>query len=108
MLNRTHEVVAASGGNQALEIITQERQFDLVLCDLVMSDGDGMVFYGALSGVGPDLRKRVLFMSGGACTPRASEFIGKHEIVVIDKPLRARELLLIVERKIAGLLEADF
>ena len=73
-------------------------RYDLILCDLTMPGRDGVDFHDELALARPDLLGRVVFMTGGAVTGRASAFIEAEATRWIRKPLRAPELL--------GLLDA--
>ena len=97
---RVHEVVTARGGQQALEIIAERQDFDVVLCDLVMPEITGMEVYEKVSSEYPILAKRFVFLTGGAFTPRAMDFVNKVENKKYDKPLDNKTLLEIVEKAI--------
>ncbi len=89
-LASSFEVVASSGVNEALAALAAGPPFDLVLCDLVMPDGGGPRIHAELASAEP--RPRVLFMSGGAPTAAAREFLAVHGIEPIAKPFRLSAL----------------
>jgi DNA-binding NtrC family response regulator len=60
--------------------------FDVVLCDLMMPDKSGIDFYEDLKREHPELVKRVVFMTGGAFTARAAEFLASIENRRVEKP----------------------
>lgn len=43
-----HEVVAVSSGNEAFDLLDQDDRFDLIVTDLLMSDGGGVSFIKSL------------------------------------------------------------
>ena len=96
MLKVDHEVLEASGGYQALELLESDDDFDVILCDLMMPNGDGVMLFEALSRKAPRLCGRVVFLSGGAFTPRAREFIGKEGVRLLAKPMCKADLMAAV------------
>ena len=96
MLRADHDVLEASGGHQALELLESDDDFDVILCDLMMPNGDGVMLFEALSRTAPGLCGRVVFLSGGAFTPRAREFIGKEGVRLLAKPLCKADLMAAV------------
>ena len=82
---RPHDVRVASSGRQALEQLATE-SFDLIFCDLMMPDLTGMDVYDALRAQHPGAEQRMVFMSGGTFTQRASEFLATVPNPLLDKP----------------------
>ena len=74
-LDRAHDVVAMNSPRQALEAIVAGARFDLILCDLMMPEMTGMDLYAELQRVAPELVPRVVFLTGGAFTAAAAEFL---------------------------------
>ena len=85
------DVSVASSGLEALELC-DERSFDHVLCDLMMPEMTGMDLYDRLSEERPGLAQRMVFMTGGAFTPRAREFLERVDNPRMDKPVPLPEL----------------
>lgn len=97
VIGRGHEVVEAEDGREALEILSKDTAFDIILCDLMMPGVDGPKVYEELPD--PALRKRIVFVSGGAFTRHSRDFLLKEQPVVLEKPVsRARLLQLIRSR----------
>lgn len=92
-----HDVVVAESGREALEILRREKDFDLILCDLMMPEVTGMDVYESIRLLDPALLQRVVLMTGGAFTSRAREFLSKVSASVIEKPFQTGELLAIVD-----------
>lgn len=88
-----HEVLAVAGGEPALELLQMDRAFDVILCDLMMPDVDGMTVFERLGEIDADLRRRVVFCSGGVFTTRAREFVEQTSNTVLEKPLSGAVLL---------------
>jgi PAS domain S-box-containing protein len=71
-----HDVVTADGFERAIDLLVARREaFDVVLCDLMMPDGSGMDLHARLTADRPDLIPHIVFVTGGALTPRAEEFL---------------------------------
>ncbi len=94
------EVVAADGVQAALALVTTSPPFDLVLCDLIMPGGGGQRLFEALDERG--IRPAMLFMSGGAATPEARNFIERERIVPIEKPFRLGDVRRLLLGALAG------
>ena len=58
----------------------------------MMPDMTGMDLYERLRAVRSDLVERFVFVTGGAFTPRAREFLDGVPARRLEKPFRAREL----------------
>lgn len=102
MLRRTHQVILAEGGNAALAQLEQDATFDVVICDLMMPDIDGIRLYDLVGKRWPVLQGRMVFCSGGAFAPDAKEFIANvsKSNVVLEKPIKQDTLLHAVSRVI--------
>ncbi|MFW6067611.1 MAG: response regulator [Myxococcota bacterium] len=100
MLGRQHEVVTAEGGEEALRILERDRAFDLVVCDLMMPTVDGPAVHAWIRREAEELLDRIVYMSGGAFTDRARDFVERTGVRVVDKPLSKKELeKLMTERE---------
>jgi PAS domain S-box-containing protein len=91
-LGRKHDVVVAADAKDALQVLARDEAFDVVLCDLMMPNCDGVALHEALAQRKPHLLERVVFCSGGPTTRRCREFIERPGIVFFEKPIR-HELL---------------
>jgi two-component system, cell cycle sensor histidine kinase and response regulator CckA len=79
-------VEVAPGAKQGLELLSGGGAFDVIYCDLMMKELTGMDFADAIDARSPELRARVVFMTGGAFTPRAAAFVEENADRVVDKP----------------------
>jgi PAS domain S-box-containing protein len=90
-----HRVTLATSGRQALYEL-EEREFDVIFCDLIMPDVTGMdVFENAIARR-PELATRFVFMTGGAFTERSRRFVDALPDRILRKPFGDPELLEIV------------
>ena len=72
-----HEVSIATSGRRAQELLAEDRGFDVILCDLMLDDVSGMELARWLDEEDPDLAARMVFMTGGAFTEPAREFLAR-------------------------------
>ncbi len=71
---------------RALGLLARDEAFDLVYCDLMMKGTTGMDFAESIDARSPHLRARVVYMTGGAFTPRATAFVEQNGDRCVDKP----------------------
>jgi len=96
-----HEVVTVDGAAAALASIRGGARYDLILCDLMMPEMSGMDLHDELSRIAPDQLSRVVYMTGGAFTPRARDFLAAVVNPRIDKPFDAGSLRTTVNGMLA-------
>ncbi len=99
------DVTLAEGGQAALTMLEQSAHFDLLLCDLHMPGMDGIDVYQRVRGSFPELLDQFVFMTGGALTPRAREFLDRERPKLLHKPIEAgvlSSLLTAAERRVTG------
>ncbi|MBA3672703.1 MAG: response regulator, partial [Gemmatimonadaceae bacterium] len=73
-------------------------KFDLILCDLMMPDMTGMQLHAELSRVAPDQADRMIFLTGGAFTNEARQFLSEIPKEHLEKPFEPANLRAIVQR----------
>ncbi len=101
MLDRDHDVVAVGSGESACALLDRDQEFDLVLCDLMMPGVSGMDVYEWLARRNPELARRIVFITGGAFTPKARQFAARIENLTIEKPVDPASMRKDVARLIA-------
>jgi two-component system NtrC family sensor kinase len=98
-LQGEHELVLAESAGEALERLERDTGFDLILCDLMMPGGTGgIAVYEAVATQYPHLLTCFVFMTGGAFTGRASEFLQRYRGTTLQKPFSLQELVALVSR----------
>jgi signal transduction histidine kinase/ActR/RegA family two-component response regulator len=97
LLALDHDVVAASGVFEGLAAL-QRGPFELVLCDVMMPLGGGERFWEELLLRAPDLRERVVFMTGGAATAEARAFLDRQPRPVLQKPFDIADVEVLLAR----------
>jgi PAS domain S-box-containing protein len=106
-LEGLHDVRATQDAREALEWIGAGQLFDLILCDMMMPLMTGMEFYTRLAAIAPDQADRVVFMTGGAFTPRAREFLARLPNLRIEKPFDLGHILAMINAQMqSGAAEA--
>ena len=85
-------VTVAADGVQGMKRIL-ERDFDLVLCDLLMPNLPGDMFYIGVERVKPKLAKKFIFITGHQNDPKVSDFIKKVRALTLFKPFDMHVLL---------------
>ncbi|MDB4934849.1 MAG: Sensory box histidine kinase/response regulator [Labilithrix sp.] len=82
-----HDVVVTTSAPEALARVASGECFDLLLCDLMMPGMSGVDFHRELDRIAPELAKRVVFLTGGALTARARDFLESIPNIRLDKPI---------------------
>ncbi|HEX8697462.1 MAG TPA: PAS domain S-box protein, partial [Myxococcaceae bacterium] len=99
-LGGEHEVSTAHNARDALKMLEEDRRYyDVILCDVMMPGMTGMDLYAELGRASPDMAGRVVFMTGGAFTPRAVSFLEEVPNPKFGKPLNLDELRMLVTQR---------
>jgi two-component system, cell cycle sensor histidine kinase and response regulator CckA len=88
LLEKAHDVTVTESGRQALGLIESGTEFDVVFCDLMMPEMTGMAVYEAVLARAPKLAARFVFMTGGAFTASARDFLEQVAQQHVEKPFR--------------------
>ncbi|MFW5920987.1 MAG: response regulator, partial [Polyangiales bacterium] len=78
--------------------LEHDRQFEAIVCDLMMPDVSGMDLHAWLDRVEPPLARRMIFMTGGAYTDNARQFLDRVGNAQVQKPFDVDELLGLVRQ----------
>lgn len=87
MLEDTYDVTVVASGTAARDVLTNDKAFDAILCDLQMRPFSGIDLYNWLQAEAPGLTSRMVFMTGGAFLPDAIAFERTVKNRFIQKPL---------------------
>lgn len=99
-LSSDHEVTAVTSAQAALELMQEGARYDVVLCDLMMPQVTGIELYNEVSGFDPSQASRMVFLTGGAFTPAAREFLDASTNLRLEKPFDLKELRKLVNELI--------
>lgn len=105
-LSRFHDVTPARGAHDALRKAAQT-DFEVVFCDLVMPEMDGVQLIEELWLRHPEYAERVVVLSGGATTTRATNFLETSGVPYMTKPTSLRALREMIERLASGATDPE-
>ena len=100
ILSADHDITLESDARLALERLSGET-FDVVFCDLMMPNMSGMDFFDELLRRSPDQAARIVFLTGGAFSPRSEEFLRDSQNVCLAKPFSRETVSAVVRNMIA-------
>ncbi|OJT16883.1 hybrid sensor histidine kinase/response regulator [Archangium sp. Cb G35] len=101
-LQREHEVIALTSAREAQARLTSGERFDLILCDLMMPEMTGMELHQAVASHSPGLAGRMVFLTGGAFTANARDFLNQVPNHRVEKPFSTQELRGLVQSLLAA------
>jgi PAS domain S-box-containing protein len=100
VLERDCEVDIALDGREGLDhLASATAPYDVILCDLMMPDMTGMDLFAEVARRHPGTEDRFVFMTGGAFTPRATEFLAQVKNRRLEKPFETSVLKATVARE---------
>jgi two-component system cell cycle sensor histidine kinase/response regulator CckA len=97
-LSRDVDIEVASSAADALAVLERDDHFDVVLCDIMMPEVNGIELYERVSSKHPNLRDRFVFMTGGALSVGMLQFLDSTDLPRLDKPFDVRELRRVLRR----------
>jgi len=101
-LSDVHDVTVATDARTALDIVLSGAEFDLIFCDLLMPRMSGMDLYEELRAARPGVEETIVFMTGGAFTERAAQFLANVPNRKMTKPFDLTELEQMVSNAARG------
>jgi signal transduction histidine kinase/ActR/RegA family two-component response regulator len=95
---RGSEVTVCNTGVEALEVLARDDQFDVILCDLIMPRMSGIELEAVVAERHPGLRRRMLFLTGGATVPSAERFLERPDVRWMSKPISRDALIAAIQQ----------
>jgi PAS domain S-box-containing protein len=95
MLSPPHRVACVGSAAEALALLPT-RRFDTIVCDLMMPEMTGMELYERMLAETPALAARMVFLTGGAFTREAAEFLESVPNPRLEKPFTPAQLRAVV------------
>ena len=95
-LSVEHNVTAVYRARDALDLLELGTRYDVILCDLMMPQITGMELYSEIVRLDPAQAQRIVFLTGGAFTPSAREFLTSTMNRRIEKPFDLKEVRRLV------------
>lgn len=92
-LGDDYEVHLSTSGNDALARLAAGERFDVILSDLMMPRMTGMELFERIQRLAPDQAARMIFLTGGAFTDTARDFLARVPNERVEKPFRTATLL---------------
>jgi signal transduction histidine kinase/CheY-like chemotaxis protein len=100
-LQAEHDVVVMTTAREARERIASGERFDAIVCDLMMPLMTGMDLHRELTTLAPDQAERMVFLTGGAFTTSARQFLESCRNGLLEKPVTSNDLRALVRALIA-------
>jgi len=98
VLAAEHDVVVVGSARSALLRVAEGGVFDVILCDLMMPEVTGMDLHSELLHRAPEQAEKLVFMTGGAFTPRTQQFLNQVPNQRIEKPFDVDALRRLIQR----------
>jgi CheY-like chemotaxis protein len=102
LLEGEHEISLSTDPIAVVEDVRAGRRFDVILCDLMMPTMCGIDVFDAIRQIDADQARRMIFMTGGAFTPRVVQFLDATENARIEKPLERATLRAAILAQLAS------
>ncbi len=100
VLGADHDVKVLTSAQEALRRISGGERFDVILCDLMMPVMTGVDLHSELARTAPDQAACMVFLTGGAFTPRARAFLDEVPNPRLDKPFELSTLRALVQERL--------
>ncbi|MEZ4287976.1 MAG: response regulator [Polyangiales bacterium] len=97
---RTHEVAVFTSANEAVNKLLVDANYDVIFCDIMMPELNGMDVYEIIKDKRPELIDRFVFMTGGAFTASARKFLADSKVTCIEKPFEVAQLRELVRGRL--------
>jgi CheY-like chemotaxis protein len=102
VLARNHEVLgSADGADAQRQVEARGDQIDLVLCDVILADTNGVALHETLVGIAPRLGSRFAFMTGGGLPGFLVDRIAAIGSPILEKPIEPEQLIAFVAERIS-------
>ena len=102
VLGGEHDVEVVTTASEALARVQAGQRFDVILCDLMMPAMSGIDLHRDLLRVAPDVAARVIFLTGGAFTQRARDYLEGVDNPRLEKPIGIDALRSAVAEMVGG------
>jgi CheY-like chemotaxis protein len=100
VLSDDYDVEVHTSARRALERLRGGEEYAAILCDVMMPELSGMDFHRELTCSHPELASQVIFVTGGAFTEGADEFLDCVPNPRLDKPYSSRELRALIAQQV--------
>lgn len=102
ILKSQGQVLSAHNVSEAWGIIDEkEGSFDAILCDLNMPRLTGADFFRGLDERAPELKPKVIFLTGGIFEEDMHQFIQSVDNPLLQKPFDIDELIQLIQQTVS-------
>ena len=98
LLTPAHDATAVASAKDALTLLAKGERYDVLLCDLMMPGMTGEDLHEELKKLAPALAAHTIFLTGGAFSGRAADFLQRIPNPRLEKPFHPDELLAAIAR----------
>lgn len=91
LTSASYQVISVASGIQGLREV-MSRPIDVIICDMMMSQMGGEMFYWAVTRVRPGARPRFIFFTGQKNNPSLEFFFRRVKARVLYKPFKLEKL----------------
>ncbi len=102
ILDRDHDITCVGSAATALELISSGDDFDVILSDLLMPTMTGMDFHREVEAAHPEEAHKFVFMTAGAFTEEARQFLLTTSNDHVEKPLDLETLRRTIDRHVTA------
>jgi CheY-like chemotaxis protein len=92
------DVAVVQSGYELLDRLVRGERWDLLLCDLMMTEMSGMDLYREILRAAPDAAAQIVFMTTGAFTPHARAFLDSVGNACLEKPFDVAHVRSLIAR----------
>jgi PAS domain S-box-containing protein len=96
MVLSDHDVEISLDPRAAADRVLGGDSFDVIFCDLMMPAMTGMDLYAVIAKERPKQAERMVFVTGGAFTPAARDFVARVPNAILEKPFEAEKLFAVL------------
>ncbi len=93
--SHSYEVIAVPDGVAGVREV-MEKDFEVIVCDMLMPNLPGDMFYRAVERMRPHLCPRFIFITGMRGNPKINDFIKTVQGTIISKPFHIDDLLEVI------------
>jgi two-component system NtrC family sensor kinase len=103
ILGDEFEVTVTAASTMALAWLTsEERWYDVILCDVMMPGMHGVELHDRVAQVAPEQAARFIFMTGGILVPEVQALLDRTPCIVLAKPFDYGALRDLIRRRVVG------
>ena len=95
-LGTNHDVLGVNNGRAALDLLDSGQRYDVILCDLMMPQVTGMELFAEVQRMDLEQSNRIVFLTGGAFTVTARDFLDSNPNRRLEKPFDLKTLRKLV------------